>query len=123
MSDRLELDRVFLAAPSSTDERLKQAVVASRGFVYAVSTMGITGQRDDLDAAAKTLVARLRDCGAHMVCVGVGVSSPSHVASVGQYANGAIVGSLLVNALDSEGPEGVLRVTRELAAGTPRTAP
>lgn len=123
VSDRLGLDRVFLAAPSSTDERLKQAVVASRGFVYAVSTMGITGQRDDLDAAAKTLVSRLRDCGAHMVCVGVGVSSPAHVASVGHYANGAIVGSLLVNALDSEGPEGVLRATRELAAGTPRTAP
>ena len=123
ISDRLDLDRVFLAAPSSTDERLRQTVAASRGFVYAVSTMGITGARDDLDAAARNLVARLRDAGAETVCVGVGVSSPEHVASVGNYANGAIVGTLLVNTLDSEGVEGVLRVTRELSAGTQRVAP
>lgn len=123
VSDRLELDRVFLAAPSSTDERLKHTVDASRGFVYAVSTMGITGAREDLDAAARKLVSRLRDAGADTVCVGVGVSSPAHVESVSEYANGAIVGTLLVNTLDSDGAEGVRRVTRELAAGTHRVAP
>ena len=63
-SERTGLDRVFLAAPTSTDARIAQAVDASRGFVYAVSTMGITGARTDVDQAARTLVARLADAGA-----------------------------------------------------------
>src|SRR3954447_23168100 len=63
-SERAGLDRVFLAAPSSTDARLRQAVEVSRGFVYAVSTMGITGARSDIDTAARTLVGRLREAGA-----------------------------------------------------------
>ncbi len=62
-SERTGLDRVFLAAPTSTDARIRQAVDASRGFVYAVSTMGITGARTDVDQAARTLVARLADAG------------------------------------------------------------
>ena len=72
-SDRSDLDRVFLAAPSSTDARLRQAVELSRGFVYAVSTMGITGARSDVDSAARALIARLRDAGATSACVGVGI--------------------------------------------------
>ncbi|TPW65368.1 tryptophan synthase subunit alpha, partial [Schumannella sp. 10F1B-5-1] len=86
-SDRTGLDRVFLAAPSSTDARLDDTVSASRGFVYAVSTMGITGARADLDAKARALVARLRAAGATgpdtiAACVGVGISTPDQVAEV-----------------------------------------
>src|SRR6478735_560735 len=86
-SERAGLDRVFLAAPSSTDIRLSETVAASRGFVYAVSTMGITGARADVDAKARTLVARLRDAGATgpetiAACVGVGISTPDHVAEL-----------------------------------------
>uniref|UniRef100_UPI0013580FE6 tryptophan synthase subunit alpha n=1 Tax=Agromyces humi TaxID=1766800 RepID=UPI0013580FE6 len=62
-SDRTGLDRVFLAAPTSTDARIRQAVEASRGFVYAVSTMGITGARTDVDQAARALVSRLAAAG------------------------------------------------------------
>lgn len=117
-SERTGLDRVFLAAPSSTDERLRQAVDASRGFVYAVSTMGITGARSDVDSAARSLVARLRDAGATSTCVGIGISTAAQVAEVLGYADGAIVGSALVKALADDGVEGVGRLAASLSAGT-----
>jgi tryptophan synthase alpha chain len=116
-SERAGLDRVFLAAPSSTDVRLKQAVEKSRGFVYAVSTMGITGARSDVDAAARGLVARLRVAGATSTCVGLGISSPEQVREVIGYADGAIVGSLLVKALADGGVDAVGSVAAHLATG------
>ncbi len=117
-SDRTALDRVFLAAPSSTDARLRQAVEKSRGFVYAVSTMGITGARSDVDSAARGLVARLRDVGAASTCVGVGISTAAQVTEVLGYADGAIVGSALVTALAEGGVGAVARTAAALAAGT-----
>jgi tryptophan synthase alpha chain len=115
-----DLDRVFLAAPSSSDARMRQAVEASRGFVYAVSTMGITGARADVDAAARGVVSRLRDAGAASACVGLGISTADQVADVLSYADGAIVGSRLVAALEEGGVEGVAAVARALASGTRR---
>lgn len=117
-SDRAGLERVFLAAPSSSDERLRRASDASRGFVYAVSTMGITGAREDVDQAAQTLVARLREQGASEVCVGLGISTPEQVADVVGYADGAIVGSALVTQLRTGGVDAVSRLVRKLARGT-----
>ena len=117
ISDRFELDRVFLAAPSSSDARLRRAVESSRGFTYAVSTMGITGERADVDAAARTLIGRLRDVGATSACVGVGISTADQVREVLGYADGAIVGSALVSALSEGGVEGVARTAAALAAG------
>jgi tryptophan synthase alpha chain len=119
-SERTGLDRVFLAAPTSTDERLRQAVEASRGFVYAVSTMGITGARSDVDTAARTLIGRLREAGATSACVGVGISTGAQVREVLEYADGAIVGSALVKALADGGVEAVARTAAELAGGTAR---
>jgi tryptophan synthase alpha chain len=116
-SDRTDLDRVFLAAPSSTDARLSQAVELSRGFVYAVSTMGITGARSDVDSAARSLVARLRTAGATSTCVGLGISTPEQVHEVLGYADGAIVGSLLVKALADGGVDAVARAAAHLATG------
>ena len=117
-SDRTGLDRVFLAAPSSTDERLALAVEASRGFVHAVSTMGITGARSDVDAAARGLISRLRAVGATSACVGVGISTPEQVREVIGYADGASVGSLLVKALADGGVDAVARAASALASGT-----
>ena len=117
-SSRTGLDRVFLAAPSSTDARLDQAVRQSRGFVYTVSTMGITGARSDVDVAAKTLVARLREAGATSTCVGLGISSPDQVREVLRYADGAIVGSALVKALADGGVPAVAATAARLATGT-----
>lgn len=120
-SDRTGLDRVFLAAPSSTDARLQSTVEASRGFVYAVSTMGITGARQELDAAARALVGRLREAGAENACVGVGISTGEQVADVLSYADGAIVGSALVTALAEGGVSGVAAKAAELASGVTAT--
>ncbi len=117
-SDRTGLDRVFLAAPSSTNARLLQAVEQSRGFVYAVSTMGITGARSDVDTAARTLVSRLREAGEANVCVGLGISTAAQVSEVLSYADGAIVGSALVTALGEGGVSAVAATAAELSSGT-----
>ena len=119
-SERTGLDRVFLAAPTSTDERLELIARASTGFVYTVSTMGITGERAELDAAARTLVARLRTHGVEHACVGIGISTPDQVAGVLEYADGAIVGTALVRALRDGGLEGLAETTRALTSGTSR---
>ena len=118
ISEKFDLDRVFLTAPSSSDARLKRAVEASRGFTYVVSTMGITGARAEIDAAARTLVGRLREQGSTSACVGVGISTGEQVRSVLQYADGAIVGSALVSALADGGVQGVASTAAALAAGT-----
>ncbi len=119
-SERTGLDRVFLAAPTSSDERLDLVVRNSTGFVYTVSTMGITGERAELDAAARTLVGRLRAHGVERACVGIGISNAAQVASVVEYADGAIVGTALVKALRDGGLEGLAETARAIAAGTPR---
>jgi len=121
-SERTGLDRVFLAAPTSTDERLELIVRSSTGFVYTVSTMGITGERAQLDAAARTLVARLREHGVAHACVGIGISSADQVSGVLEYADGAIVGPALVRALRDGGIDGLAETARHLAAGTARSA-
>lgn len=121
-STRTGLDRVFLAAPTSTDERLDLIVRNTTGFVYTVSTMGITGERAQLDAAARTLVGRLREHGAGHACVGIGISNAEQVAGVLEYADGAIVGTALVRALRDGGLDGLAETTRAIAAGTRRRA-
>ena len=118
VSEEFGLDRVFLAAPSSSAARLQRAVEVSRGFVYAVSTMGITGARADVDAAARGVVSRLRDAGSTSACVGLGISTAEQVRDVLEYADGAIVGSRLVTALAEGGVSAVASAAAELAAGT-----
>lgn len=120
---RTGLDRVFLAAPTSSEERLDLVVRNSTGFVYTVSTMGITGERAQLDAAARTLVARLREHGAEYSCVGIGISNARQVTDVLDYADGAIVGTALVRALREGGVEGLSALARELSAGTRQRTP
>jgi tryptophan synthase alpha chain len=99
-----DLDTVFLVAPSSTEQRLATTVEACRGFVYAASLMGVTGERTSVGAQAEALVRRTRqaadDLGVErFVCVGLGVSTPEQAAEVGRYADGVIVGSALVRCL------------------------
>ena len=118
VSEAHGLDRVFLAAPTSSDDRLRMISEASTGFVYTVSTMGITGERSELDAAARVLTGRLRDAGDELACVGIGISNAEQVASTLDYADGAIVGTVFVRALRDGGVEGLAQVVREIAAGT-----
>ncbi|QCR43620.1 tryptophan synthase subunit alpha [Curtobacterium sp. SGAir0471] len=119
-SERTGLDRVFLAAPSSTDARMEQAVHSSRGFVYAVSTMGVTGARVGVDTAARTVVSRLRDAGVERTCVGLGISTADQVREVLEYADGAIIGSAFVRALADLGVQGVADRAADLTSGAVR---
>ena len=121
-----DLDRVFLVAPSSSPERLALTARASRGFVYAASTMGVTGTRDEVGRAARTLVDATRAAGASHVCLGLGVSTADHAAEVGTFADGVIVGSAFVNALsvDEEWParlDALSAVASHLADGVARS--
>jgi tryptophan synthase alpha chain len=115
-SDRHDLDRIFLVAPSSTPERLAATVQASRGFVYAASTMGVTGARDAVSNAAPELVQRIREISDIPVGVGLGVRSGEQAAEIGAYADGVIVGSALVSALDA-GIPALRALTAELSQG------
>ncbi len=116
-TDAAGLDRVFLVAPSSTDVRLSYTARACRGFVYAASTMGLTGAREAVSAAAETLVRRVRAVTDLPVCVGLGVSSGKQAAEVAGYADGVIVGSAFVRRLlDAGSPGAGAAAVRELAA-------
>ena len=98
-SDESGLDRVFLVAPSSTDQRIAAVTRQCRGFVYAVSHMGVTGVRASMGDAARVIVERTKTVTELPVCVGVGVSGGEHAAEVAAYADGVIVGSALVRCL------------------------
>lgn len=111
------LDRIFLVAPSSTPQRLAMTVEASRGFVYAASTMGVTGARDVVSNAAPELVGRVKEVSDIPVGVGLGVRSREQAAQIGSYADGVIVGSALVTALGDGGLTALRALTEELAAG------
>ena len=116
VSDARDLDRIFLVAPSSTPERLAATVQASRGFVYAASTMGVTGARDAVSVAAPELVRRVKAVSDIPVGVGLGVRSREQAAEIGAFADGVIVGSALVSAL-KDGIPAVRSLTEELADG------
>jgi tryptophan synthase alpha chain len=117
-TDAHNLDRVFLATPSSSDARVGNASLRSRGFVYAVSTMGITGAREDLDSQAKSVVSKVRQNSPESVtAVGIGISSEDQVRQVNSYADGAIVGSSFIAAYASSGLVGLTAKVRELAKG------
>jgi tryptophan synthase alpha chain len=117
-SDKYDLDRVFLAAPTSTPSRVKNASDLSRGFVYAVSTMGITGTRDSVDDLAKSVVASVRnESNMQNTAVGIGISSAEQVSDVNSYADGAIVGSAFIKAYSQGGITALKEKVRELAAG------
>ena len=99
------IDTVFLAAPTSPDERLLRVSRASRGFVYAVSRTGITGERESLSADARPLVERLAALSAEPVALGFGISTPEQVAAAAALADGVVVGSALVRFLEDQ-PDG-----------------
>ncbi|MEV7635932.1 tryptophan synthase subunit alpha [Pseudarthrobacter enclensis] len=121
-SDKYGLDRVFLVAPSSTTERMQRTVDASRGFVYAVSIMGVTGARTSVSSAAKDVVAAAHAAGAERVCVGLGVSNADQVREIAAYAEGVIVGTALVAAVRDGGVDAVAALTKDLSTGLAKDA-
>jgi len=124
ISDDVGLERIFLVAPSSSPERVASTTAACRGWVYAASTMGVTGARATTSSVAPGLVERVRAATELPVGVGLGVSNGAQAAEVAAYADGVIVGSAFVRPLlDDPGPGGIkacAALAEELAAGVRR---
>ncbi len=111
------VDPVFLVAPSSSDARIARVAAVTRGFVYAASTMGVTGVREAVSDRAEVLVARVRAATGLPVCVGLGVSTAAQAAEVAAYADGVIVGSAFVRRLlDATDRAAGVRAVADLAA-------
>ena len=113
------LDTVFLAAPTSTERRLKLVAEYSSGFVYVVSRTGVTGEQDSVAAGVQPLVEKLRELTDLPIAVGFGVSKAEHVKAIGAYADGAVVGSALMRVVEQYGaapdlPARLEAFTREL---------
>lgn len=120
VADPAGLDAIFLAAPTSTDERLAQVASACRGFVYCVSLTGVTGVRTSLAADVGDLVGRLRRHTSLPVCVGFGVSTAEHARQIASVADGVIVGSAIVAIVEREGASAVpalVEFVRSLRSG------
>ncbi|MBV8629572.1 MAG: tryptophan synthase subunit alpha [Silvibacterium sp.] len=119
--ERHHLAPIFLAAPTSPDERLERIARASRGFVYAISRTGITGTQKSLAADARGLASRLRRYTDLPIAVGFGISNAEHFASVGEFADAAVIGSALVETVEKssaqEAPSSIARFIKGL--GTP----
>ena len=114
------LAAVFLAAPTSTDQRLQRIARASSGFVYAVSRTGVTGTRQHFPQDAETLVGRLRRYTKLPVAVGFGISTAEQFSSVGAFAEAAVVGSAIVETIErnpGKEAQSVAKFVRSLIAG------
>ena len=96
---------IFLAAPTSTDDRLERIAAISQGFVYAISRTGITGTRQSLASDARNLVERLRRYTKLPIALGFGISNAEHVASVGEFADAAVIGSAIVGLIEKAAPK------------------
>jgi tryptophan synthase alpha chain len=124
-ADAHDLDKIFLVAPSSTDERLAMTTAACRGFVYATAVMGVTGARATTSDLAGPLVERTKRTTDLPVGVGLGVSNGAQAAEVASYADGVIVGSAFVRCLldhddRAAGLKALTALTEDLAAGVRR---
>ena len=111
-----DLSPVFLAAPTSPDERLKAIAENSRGFVYAISRVGITGTQAELASDAQGLVERIKKFTTLPVALGFGVSTAAHVKAVGEFADAAVVGSAIVGLIEKTPAEDAARAVGEFVA-------
>ena len=112
-----DLAPIFLAAPTSPDARLKAIGAASKGFVYAISRVGITGTQDKVASDAPELAARLRKFTTLPIAVGFGISNAEHVKAVGEFADAAIIGSALVALIEKTAPAEAAAAVGEFIAG------
>ncbi len=122
--DARGIDTIVLLSPTSTPDRIRQAARLARGFVYAISRLGVTGARDRMADGAEALVARIRLETTLPVALGFGLSRPEHVREAGRWADAAVVGSGLVQVIADSGdtPELVPRVEAYLQWLTGRGA-
>jgi len=117
-ADAAGVATVLLVAPSTPEPRARAICERSRGFVYGVGVMGVTGERAELAESARHVAATVRRVSDRPVCIGIGVSTPSQAAEACIEADGVVVGSALVRRLlDGAGPEGAADFVAELRAG------
>jgi tryptophan synthase alpha chain len=117
-ADEVGVATVMLVAPTTPDDRARTICERSRGFVYGIGTMGVTGERADLASSATEIAIRLKRLTDRPVCIGIGVSNPDQAAEVCSVADGAIVGAALVRRLlEGSGPEGAGEFVEALRAG------
>jgi tryptophan synthase alpha chain len=102
---RVGLAPIFLAAPTSPDERLEAIATHCKGFIYAISRVGITGTQQTMTSDAASLVARIRRWSTLPVAVGFGISNSKHVAQVAEFADAAVVGSAIVGLIEGSTAE------------------
>lgn len=98
-----DLDPIFLISPTTTDARVQRSAELGRGFLYVISRLGVTGQRDEMAPEAEALVARVRRQSALPLAIGFGISRPEHVAAACRSADAAVVGSAIVNLIGEKG--------------------
>lgn len=119
-TDANNVDRVFLVALSSTTERIATVAKATSGFVYAGAVMGVTGVKEAVSASVKALVDMTRVATDLPIAVGLGVNTAAQVKDIAQYADGVIVGSAFVKAINEGGASAAKALAQELAAGLSR---
>ena len=95
----VDIDPIFLLSPTTGEGRIRRAAELGRGFLYGISRLGVTGERDTIASGAHELVERIRRITSLPIAVGFGISRPEHVAEIGQWADAAVVGSGLVNTI------------------------
>ncbi|HEX9813474.1 MAG TPA: tryptophan synthase subunit alpha [Myxococcota bacterium] len=95
-----EIDPILLASPTTSETRLAELVEKTRGFLYYVSLTGVTGARKEMAAGLEAAVSRIRRISDVPICVGFGISTPEQVAEIGRFADGAVVGSALVDLIE-----------------------
>ncbi len=103
--ERVKLAPIFLAAPTSPDDRLEAIATHSKGFIYAISRVGITGKQQSMTSDAAALVARIRRWTELPIAVGFGISNANHVAQVAEFADAAVIGSAIVELIERSTPE------------------
>jgi len=104
MAKRHSVDVIYLLAPTSTEERVREVAARSRGFIYLVSLTGVTGARENLPSELEDFVRRVREHTTTPLCVGFGISTPEQARRVAQVADGVIIGSRLMQLLGEENP-------------------
>lgn len=115
-ADKAGMSTVFLLAPTSTGERIERVAEMATGFIYCVSRTGVTGARSELSTEVEGLVKEIRRHTDKPVAVGFGVSNPGHVGEISRFADGAVVGSALVDLIHASRDDGLLGKVREFAA-------
>ena len=121
ITQRHSLDLIYLLAPTSAEGRIRLVADRARGFIYLVSVTGVTGTRSSLPSELGTFVARVRKVAKQPLCVGFGISTPEQASQVAGIADGVIVGSRIIQLMETDGLETVGNFIRELRHALDKT--